>query len=200
MAPNTKRILDKTCVSTALLCEFFGISRQALSKWEKRGCPNAARGYWCVADVLAWRDGAVRESDQSVENLPLTQQKIYWETRCKEEQAENQQFKNAILRGDYLEKSKVEQDLSAFFVVFKQAALLLPRKAAIAASSYIGAEKGRKLENELLEVVNHALEQWSRGDVSAVDTKRPARPAAAKKNDGNAVGGRKKAVKRSQQQ
>lgn len=195
MAANTKKILDKTCISTTFLCEAFGVTRQAILKWEKKGCPKVARGWWCLADVLAWRDQQFSESEgKKVDDLPLTQQKTYWETRCKEEQAENQKFKNAILRGDYLQKSDIERDISTFLVVLKQAATGLSRRMAIVAGRYIGNEKARKMEIEAQEVIADALRQWSSGcfvESCGVDSAAPKNTKATGKNDRKRVGRQK---------
>ena len=52
---NYKIIGDKHCFSTGLLIETFSINKSTLSRWEIDGCPKAAKGYWCIADVLRWR-------------------------------------------------------------------------------------------------------------------------------------------------
>lgn len=207
MAATTKKILDKTCISTSFLCEAFGVTRQAVNEWEKKGCPKVARGWWCLTDVLAWRDQQAKETDQKLEDMPLTMQKTYWETRCKEEQAEKEKFKNAVLRGDYLEKAAVESDLATFFVIFKQAVMSMPRKLAIVAAQYVGNEKARLMERDAMEVINDALEQWSAGsfqqkaaDDSKVDVSDAKNPKAPRKNQRGAVGGRKPNTGRKKQQ
>lgn len=190
MAAETKRIDGKACVGTSLLCEYFGVTRQAVNVWEKKGCPKAARGFWCVADVLAWKDAADKNvAAQKVEDLPLTQQKIYWETRCREEQAENQKFKNAVIRGDYLEKAQMEKELAVFFSTLKQSVLSLPRKAAITAAQYVGNDRARNMELDMMEVMHNALAHWSRGDLDlSVDPQRPADAETSEKNKRKPVG------------
>lgn len=201
MSAEIKRIEGKACVSTALLCEWFGISRQAANEWEKKGCPKMARGYWCMGDVIAWKtdQSSVGDPQKSVDALPLTAQKIYWETRCREAQAESQNFKNAVIRGDYLEKKQMEQEIITFFVVLKQAVLSLPRKAAITATKYITSQRARVLEAELLEVVSDALTQWSRGNCR-VDTLCNADSAPPGADNPQPVGGQKANPRRKKQQ
>lgn len=198
---DTKRIEGKACVSTSLLCEYFGVTKQAVNKWGQQGCPKAARGYWCVSDVLAWKGELAGSVGSDLDDMPLKEQKMYWETRCKEEQAENQKFKNAILRGDYLEKTQVEKDLSDYHIVLKQSVLSLPRKSAIIAAQYIGNDRARKLENDLMEVMIDVLNQWSQDRFeAAVDSKHPPRSKASGKNNGKPVGGREQGARCKKQQ
>lgn len=199
----TKEVDGKTCVSTSFLAETFGVSSKTISSWEKKGCPKAAYGYWDLSQVIAWRDDQNKDEydGKDVTELPLTLQKTYWETRCREEQAENHKFKNAVIRGDYLEKAKVEKELAGFFIILKQSILSIPRKAAIHSAQYIGNERARKLENELTEVMTDVLSQWSHDDFkSGLDTKRPANPASPRTNNRKPVGGRKPDTGRKKQQ
>lgn len=199
MAIDTKRINGKACVSTSLLCEFFGVSKQAVNKWEKQGCPKEMRGYWCMADVLKWKGDTAAEAGEALEEMSLRDQKTYWETRCKEEQAENQKFKNAVLRGDYIEKKEMDHELTTFFIVFKQAVLSLPRKIAILSAGYIGNDRARKLEWDVMEAVTDVLRQWSRGEVS-MDTVQHESTQTTGKNHGQRVGRSKSNSRRKKQQ
>ena len=104
MAGKTRTINGKTCVSTAFLAEIFGVTNKTLSEWEKKGCPKIQRGYWCPADVLKWRDSTAHETKEDPDTLPPAQRKLHWDAECKKAQTEAQQFKNAVLRGDYLDK------------------------------------------------------------------------------------------------
>ncbi len=160
----SKEIDGKVCVTSAFLAETFRVTVKTLLEWEKQGCPKAARGYWNLAEVIEWREERINgKAASSVEKMSPIQQKIYWETRCKEYQAENQQFRNAILRGDYLEKTEVQKELAVFFATLKQSVLSLPRKCAITAAQYVGNERAREMEKEAGEVMRDVLGQWSEG-------------------------------------
>ena len=205
MPENTgvKEIGGRVCVGTSVLSGIFDVDRRTITRWEKQGCPKEGRGVWCLADVIRWRDEKIqgkKDADANLEDLGLNEQKIYWEMRCREAQAENQKFKNAVLKGDYLEKEQAQKDLEAFFSVLKQAVLSVPRKAAIISAQYVGNERGREVENEVMGVMTDVLQQWSQGEFDAgLDQKGAAADAAAGKADRFGVG-RQKPVSRCKKQ
>lgn len=172
----------RVCVGTSVLAGIFDVDRRTITRWEKQGCPKERRGVWCLSDVIRWRDEKIqgkKDADANLEDLGLNEQKIYWEMRCREAQAENQKFKNAVLKGDYLEKGQAQKDLEAFFSVLKQAVLSVPRKAAIISAQYVGNERGREVENEVMGVMTDVLQQWSQGELDAALDQKGAAAAEA---------------------
>lgn len=100
------KIFDgKICATTQELCTQIGISRKTLSEWEDKGCPKAARGWWPIWDVMKWRgvigSGGVKTEDE-IEAMSLTQQKLLYEAEYKKLQSEKIAFENAISRGEYI--------------------------------------------------------------------------------------------------
>lgn len=192
VAGKTRTINGKTCVSTAFLAEIFGVTNKTLSEWEKKGCPKIQRGYWCPADVLKWRDSTAHETKEDPDTLPPAQRKLYWDAECKKAQTEAQQFKNAVLRGDYLDKEETKQELYRFFTMLKQTILAQPRRTAIFCAQYIGSEHARQLENELTAEVTNVLEQWSKGKLdTGMDCGVHESPKTTGKNDRKRVGRQK---------
>lgn len=188
-----KEIDGKVCVTTAFLAESFGVTSKTIADWAKKGCPKVTQGYWYMPDVIRWRDSTLFKrldaADPNEGEMSLTQRKIYWETECRKAQTENQLFKNAVLRGDYLTKEEVQQGVSNFLAVFKRAVLSLPRKASIIAAQYLGNERARELEESMMEVTVNALRQWSAGELHPVlDSGGNADSPAAGEDDGIAVG------------
>ena len=184
---KTKMIDGKPCIPTSFLAEIFGVSTKTLAAWAKDGCPKAERGWWPVKEVIAWRIQGSRES-ADLEKLSLKERKLYWEGNLKKAQTENREFENGVKRGDYIEKQAVADELAAFFVAFKQAVLLLPRKIGILASASVEMDLAKEIEHEVSEVIYDALAEWSQGKLSGLDAGEFENAEAAGKNDGEPMG------------
>lgn len=155
---------DKLLLSTTAMQKAFNVTRQALTSWGQNGCPKTDRGWWSISEVIAWRIerevGAIRKEADMTDK----ERKMLYEADLKKAQAEAAEFKNAILRGDYLEKSHVIQDLSRFFNVFKQAAIGIPRKVATEISPFVEAEQSRAVESMLSDIIRETLDAFSGGN------------------------------------
>lgn len=191
-------------MSTSFLAEAFSVTSKTISQWEKEGCPKAGYGYWYLADVIIWRDKKISEkSILDVDQMSPAQKELYWDTKRKEYQAEFQQLKNSIMKGEYIPKAQIQKELASFFVILKQAMLSIPRKVAITSAQYVGNTKAREVENEVQGVILHALNQWSGGkftDCAGVDEATAEHPKAARKNNGKRVGGQKQGTRRKKLQ
>ena len=184
---KTKMIDGKTCIPTSFLAEIFGVSTKTLAAWAKDGCPKAERGWWPVKEVIAWRIQGSRES-ADLEKMSLKERKLYWEGNLKKAQTENREFENGVKRGDYIEKQAVADELAAFFVAFKQAVLLLPRKIGILASASVEMDLAKEIEHEVSEVIYDALAEWSQGKLSGLVAGEFENAEAAGKDDGEPMG------------
>jgi len=161
---DIKIIDNKLYVNTPELCAILGITQQALSLWEKQGCPKEMRGWWCIADVLRWRGNLLMvdiESDEDIDKLTLKEQKMFFEIRLKQTQIENQDFKNAIAKGDYLLKTDVVSDLQKGLIVLKRSFLALGRKIATDLSGKLDSIECRKVESRINDIVYDGLDQIS---------------------------------------
>ena len=123
-----------------------------------------------------------------LEKMSLKERKLYWEGNLKKAQTENREFENGVKRGDYIEKQAVADELAAFFVAFKQAVLLLPRKIGILASASVEMDLAKEIEHEVSEVIYDALAEWSQGKLSGLDDGELENAQAAGKNDGEPMG------------
>jgi len=161
---RVKIIDDKVCLSTAEMGKTLGVDSDTLLYWEKRGCPKAARGYWPLADVLKWRglvDGTGPRSTDEVEGKTQAQQKLEAEIKYKSLQAERQEIKNQISKGEYLAREEVVGELSRYFIMLKRSLTGLARKLATEVGPFVDALTARRVERHLSEVINDALEQMS---------------------------------------
>lgn len=164
MAEIAKMINGKVCLKTAAICDILGITHQAMSQWEDQGCPKASRGWWSIKDVLAWR-GMVSPSGlntaEEVEKISLAQQKLEAEVLLKKNKAEESEFKNAVVRGEYIKKTDITSELQRFFVTLKMSMSGFSRMIATELSAYVDVLTARKIEKMISEVTMDALEQIS---------------------------------------
>lgn len=154
---------DRILLSTATMQKAFGVTRQALSSWGDNGCPKYGRGWWDLSEVINWkseRDIGIVKKEMDMSDK---ERKLLYEADLKKAQAEAAEFKNAVTRGDYLEKVQIIQDLSRFFSVFKQAAIGIPRKVATEISPFVDTEQARAVEERLTDIIRQILEEFSCG-------------------------------------
>ena len=103
--------------------------------------------------------------DVDIETMPITYQKVFYETQLKKAQTENADLKNAIARGDYLLKSDAIAELERYFIIFKRAALGLVSKIGVDIAPYVDEVEARRVENKIRETINDALEQFAENGI-----------------------------------
>lgn len=159
------RLIDsELCTTTAELCKMIGVTRATLSNWESDGCPKAAHGWWPIGAVLRWRglvgNGGVNSPDK-VADMVLAEQKLHYEVQLKKAQSESTEFKNAVSRGDYLQREDVISQLQRGLVVIKRSMMGVSRKVATELAAYVSPEDARRIEHMVAGVMRDGLEQVS---------------------------------------
>lgn len=161
---KVKVINDKICFTTSTLCEVLNVKRTTLKRWADDGCPKESVGWWPIADVLRWK-GLVGangvNSGEKLEKMGLNQQKLFYEMKYKEAQAENMNFKNEIERGVFIRREEVTAELSRFFITLKRSIGGISRKIANEISAFVDPTTCRRIERQLEDVLQEALYQLS---------------------------------------
>lgn len=162
---DIKNIDNKICFSTSFLSKILKVSAQTINNWEKQGCPKATHGYWCMYDVLEWKEKKLKGNSpkKNVEDMSLEQQKLHYEIQYKKAQSELQEIKKSILNGDYLERKTVINELKTFLIVFRRTAYAMGKKIAAQVSDYVDDAEARKIDILITDTINNALEQMSEG-------------------------------------
>lgn len=111
--------------NTKKTCEFFGISRDALSEWAKRGAPKIGRGQWDIQAIMNWRYGA----DGSEESAAA--RKLAAEAAYKQAKSEQEQIKLAVLRQEFIPADEVTRYLVERNMIIKSSLLRLSKDIAI---------------------------------------------------------------------
>ncbi|HJF32809.1 MAG TPA: hypothetical protein K8V56_13685 [Sporosarcina psychrophila] len=153
----------KVLITTNRLCVFLEITDKTLTNWKRQGCPQHSRGWWDLQQVIKWRGVIQSGSDDpnAKKSVNLQQKKLVAEVAYKEAQAELTRIKTDIADGKYIEKEIVEAELTRFFMVFKKSAMSLSRKLSNVVGGYVEPLEARRVEKELTETINDALEQMS---------------------------------------
>ncbi len=139
--------------STKKTCEFFEISREALSSWEKKGAPKFARGKWNLKDLIKWRYGGGCHDSPEV-------RKFKAEADLKEAKARQEQIKLGVIEAEYILASTVTADLKRFFTVFKRNVMSIGHDIATELHSF---DPQLALESKKIvdKHIHEALEQMS---------------------------------------
>ena len=106
-----ERVLSGRVVTRTELCQLFGVNRYEVDKWIQAGCPVAEKpadqfGEWRfdTALVIAWRQEQVRLEAGGNKPLDLNAERA----RLAKEQADAQDLKNKVSRGELLPAGEVE--------------------------------------------------------------------------------------------
>jgi len=159
-----KMINGKICLTTTAMTDVLGITQQALSLWKSQGCPQEMRGWWSIRDVLTWKGlltNSGLQTEENAEKTSWTQKKLEAEAKLKEQKAAEAEFKNAIIRGDYIRKEEITAELQRFFVVLKRSMLGYSRRIATELAAYVDTVTARRIEKMITELTFDALEQLS---------------------------------------
>lgn len=160
-------------VATNQLCKLLDITDKSLTNWKRQGLKQHSRGWWDLQHVLKWRgviQSSIGQTDTKAVNLQ--QKKIEAEVAFKEAQAELARIKTDIAEGKYIEKDIVETELARFFLVFKKSAMAIPRKLAGSVAGFMEPIEARRIEKDLSDMVNDALDQMSVDGVYSAKKKR----------------------------
>lgn len=176
----------RVIVSSAWICENMEVSRTALAKWVKQGCPRAGRGKYDLLDVLTWRGvlsakgiGANHSGD-CAEEMSLAEQKIAAEIRIKRAQANLGEMKNAVASGKYVLREELEIELNELFSGLRRAALALPRRVSGLLVGHVGRIEAAEIERQCETLIRSALTRMSEGNLTPIkEARRKAETAAA---------------------
>lgn len=148
-------------IRTSRLCELLEVSDRTLTDWKRQGLTQHSRGWWDLQHVLKWRGEIYNADTELSKSASLQQKKLEAEVAFKEAQSELNRIKVDIANGKYIEKEIVEAELTRFFLIFKKSVMMLPRKMIGFITGYVDPMELRKIEKDITELINDALNQMS---------------------------------------
>lgn len=158
-----REIDGKRCLSTGAMCEILGVTRQAMNQWEQQGCPKAANGWWCPADVLRWKGmvGPGLRSEDKADAISWREQKTKAEADLKKLQAAAAAINLGVIKGKYVPADEITDTLSRFFVVLKKSLLSLGRKVSVEVAPFVDEPTALRVSKMVKDIVTEGLEQIS---------------------------------------
>ena len=147
----------KFIFSTADTCQFFQISRETLSSWQKKGAPKEGRGKWNIKALMEWRyTGKNTESPET--------RKLKAEADLKESKAAQERIKLGVTQNEYIPASVVQSELVRLLGNLKKSLLAIGHNVA-ADLSGVDPEMVTIAKNEVDKRINDALTELAEGRI-----------------------------------
>lgn len=150
-------IVEKKFIfSTADTCEFFQISRETLSRWEKKGAPKLNRGKWDIQALMNWRYNMGGQSES-----PETR-KLRAEADLKEAKAKQEQIKLSVTKTEFISAYEVQKELTRLLANLKKSLLAISHNVASDVGS-MDFDMAEFVEKQVDKRINEALKELSEG-------------------------------------
>ena len=154
----------KFIFTTADTCEFFQVSRETLSNWEKKGAPKAARGKWNIKELMEWRfDGKHTDSPEV--------RKLKAEAALKEIKKEQEAIRLAVQEGKFISVEQVTRELTRKLANLKKSMLAMGHLVASNLAS-LDMEAAEIAKAEVDKRVKEALTEMAEGRLYRGRTKK----------------------------
>ncbi len=154
---KTNTLEKQFIFSTQETCDFFGISRESLSTWEKKGAPKIGRGKWDLKKLVEWRFGGGHKESPEIRKLKA-------EADLKEAKARQEQIKLGITEEEFIPVKNVTTDLRRLFMVLKRNLRSIGHNVATNLNSF-DAEAAMEAKKVVDKHIDEALEQMSRSGI-----------------------------------
>lgn len=162
--PKTRIIDGVICLSSAALCEVFGVTRETLSEWAKKGCPKVQRGWWPLGEVIRFRGLAGTSED---DDASLAELKLKYEIEVKRLQAEGLELKNAVTTGALLPRDEVVNTLMPYFAELKRSLKAFGRTIATEVAQFVDPVSARRIGHEFDQLTDKFLRRIATGNTYA---------------------------------
>ena len=160
--PSRARVTEETkfIFTTADICELFEISRETLSRWEKKGAPKEGRGKWNIKEVMEWRF----KTDSKSGEASAVVRKLKAEADLKEIKKQQEAIRLAVQEGKYISIEQTSRDLARLFTSLKNKLLAIGHKVAVEVNG-LDPEVAALANGVIEDCIREALEQLAEGGV-----------------------------------
>jgi phage terminase Nu1 subunit (DNA packaging protein) len=148
-------------ISTATLRSILGVSQMMISKWSAMGMPKRDRGWWCLAEVLAWRaSGQYKDNpDADKKDLSLSARKLKAEADYKELKTEREKIMVAALKGEYINRDDIVQEWTRRVLNLKTALMAMPKQVS---REFLDIDIRTKVEEKVKVFVVEMLNEYAK--------------------------------------
>ncbi len=189
-------------VTSDVIIQVFGISRETLRGWQDKGCPKVGRGWWNLKDFIAWRGLTVNQGKAKSNEV----RKLEAEADFKHAKARQEELRLMEMMKQLVPVEMVKDMLSLTFTGIRQELLNIPSQIrtevhtlypeASVEVTDIAEKTVRKCLERLAESdytgTGISLERATDAPDSRIDGKVPAPGAANRKRVGRPKKGAKK--------
>ena len=145
----------KFIFTTTDTCQFFQISRETLSAWQKKGAPKAGRGKWDIQALMEWRyTGKHVESPET--------RKLKAEADLKEAKAAQEKIKLGVTKTEFIPAAVIQAELNRLLANLKKSLLSIGHNVASDLSS-MDSEVVTIAKNGIDKRINDALQELADG-------------------------------------
>lgn len=145
----------KFIFSTADTCQFFQISRETLSEWQKKGAPKVSRGKWDIKALMEWR-----YTGKNAESLET--RKLKAEADLKEAKAAQEKIKLGVTKTEFVPATVIQTELSRLLANLKKSLLAIGHNVASDLAS-MDSEMVTIAKNGIDKRIVDALQELSDG-------------------------------------
>lgn len=159
--PKWLRIADgQILLNTEKTGEFFGVTRETLSAWSKRGAPKEARGWWNIRELMMWLGKMPASgSDGTVGEVSAEARKLHADAEYRELKAAREKIALEALMGQLMHRNEVAAEWARRIAELKTSLMALARKIA---GQMPDPDTRRVVESVIANEVRDYLEQYSR--------------------------------------
>ncbi len=93
-------LMSKIILSTSEIAKFFEVSRQAIAKWSKAGCPQEKRGQWDLKIVHDWWFNNIAQSKMPDDETLAEAKRKYWNAKAQSEDLKSRQLSEKLVEWD----------------------------------------------------------------------------------------------------
>ena len=144
--------------STSDTCIFFGVSRETLSTWVKKGAPKEGRGSWDIKKLMEWLGKGVSTGNGEKIMVSDEARKLRADADFREIKYEKEKISLDKLQGDLINIEDVQLEWAGRVLELKSGLRQLEKKIA----PQIANQSIREVERVLRDEVYYLLESYSR--------------------------------------
>ncbi|AIF52012.1 hypothetical protein [Pelosinus sp. UFO1] len=156
---NNMEKADRTFVhSTSDTCIFFGVTRETLSGWAKKGAPKEGRGSWDIKKLNEWLGKGATTGNGEQKVLSDEARKLKADADFREIKSEKEKISLDKIQGDLIKIDDVQMEWASRILELKSGLRQFEKKIA----PQIANQSIREVERVLRDEVYYLLESYSR--------------------------------------
>jgi len=155
---NTQKVDGTFVHGTSDTCIFFGVSRETLSGWAKKGAPKEGRGSWDIKKLNEWLGKGASNGNSEQKTISDEARKLKADADYRETKSEKEKIALDKIQGELIHIDDVQAEWASRILELKSGLRQLEKKIA----PQIANQSIREVERVLRDEVYYLLESYSR--------------------------------------